>query len=107
VVLEQAVAEGLAQLGGGFDQAGVALPGLRSSSFFFFFSGRPFFGLAASSSSRFAVAFAPVVDRRFSKRRGPGETGFSKRASPNLLVEHGADVFVAGGEAQRLDAPCA
>ena len=74
---------------------------LASSSFFFFFSGRPFFVLPPSSSSPSSSSL-PQSARRFSSA-AEILAKLVKSVLAELLVERGAQVFVAGGEAQRLD----
>ena len=76
-----------------------------SRSFFFVFSGSPFFAaschlvLVVSS----AVVVTPLVDELL-QFLADEACDFSNRVVAELFVERGADVLVARGEAQGLDA---
>ena len=101
VVLEQVVAECLAQLRGGFDEAAVALPGLGIEQLLFLLLGQALLGAAALLVVAFVLVAAPVGQALLQRGGDLGEV--REELVAELVVERGAQVLVAGGEAQRLD----
>ncbi len=101
VVLEERVAQRLAQLRGDFDKAAVALPGLGVEQLLFLLLGQALLGAASLFVVAFVLVAAPVGQALLQRGGDLGEIG--EELVAELLVERGAQVFVAGGEAQRLD----
>ena len=74
---------------------------LRSSSFFFFFSGRPFFGMPLSFIFIVGV-FSPQCAKP-NLQRGVHLVEVCEQVVAELFVERGAHVLVTAREPQRLD----
>lgn len=101
VVLEERVAQRLAQHRGDFDKAAVAFPSPGVEQFLSLLFGQSFPRAAALVVIGFVLVAAPVSQTLLQRRRDLGE--LVEEFVTELLVEGGAQVFVAGGEAQRFD----
>ena len=101
VVLEERVAQRRAQLRGDFDQAAVALPGLGVEQLLLLLLGQALLRAAALFVVAFVLVAAPLGQALLQRGGDLGEVG--EEVVAELLVERRANVFVARGEAQRLD----
>jgi len=100
VVRKQRVPQRGAQLGGNFDEAAVALPGDWVPEFALLLFWQAFCGRFVGRLGR--VRLVGPVGQKLLDLAGDGAEA-RKQLVAQLLVERGADVLVAGGEAQRLD----
>ena len=86
---------------GDLDKAAVALPGSGVEQFLFLLLGQALLRAAVLFVFSLLLVAAPVGQALF---QGLGDTGeVCEEGVAELVVERGAQIFVAGGEAQRLD----
>ena len=95
MVLEKTVAKGFAKLGGGCNKFGVAFPGASVDELLFLFLGQGFLLAAAFGVFTFflGIGLAPIVEGVFELFVDGG--GFLEKGIAKLIIERGANFFVA------------
>jgi hypothetical protein len=101
VVFEEAVAQRFAQDRGHLDQAAVALPGRGVEQLLALLLGQALLRRAALVIVGLFVVATPVGQALLQRGRDGAEV--VEEVVAEFVIQHGAQVFVTRGEAQRLD----